>query len=132
MVSERCLQLQTTSESARWHARLGHIGKESMRTMISKELVVGMPKISVDKDTCSSCLRGKQARHSFPQATTFRAKRTLELIHGDLCGPITPVTPSKKRYIFVLIDDHSRYMWSILLSEKGEAFEKFKKFKATV
>lgn len=46
--------------------------------------------------------------------------------------PITPHTLSGKRYIFVFIDDHSRYMWSILLREKGEAFEKFKRFKAIV
>ena len=132
VITERCLQLSVSSESARWHARLGHIGRESMRSMISKELVLGIPKIEIEKDTCSSCLLGKQARHPFPQATSFRSTRALELIHGDLCGPITPITPSKKRYIFVLIDDYSRYMWSILLGEKGETFEKFRKFKAIV
>ena len=36
------------------------------------------------------------------------------------------------RYIFVLIDDYSRYMWTILLKEKGDAFNKFKKFKSLV
>lgn len=105
---------------------------ESMRKMINKELVLRIPKITIEKDTCSSFLLGKQTRNSFSQATTFRAKRALELIHGDLCGPITPIKPAKKRYIFVLVDDYSRYMWSILLNEKGETFEKFKKFKAIV
>ena len=84
------------------------------------------------QDKSSSCLLDKQARHSFPQATTYHADNLLDLIHGDFCGPITLPTPKKKRYIFVLIDDHSRYMWSILLKEKGEAFEKFKKFKTMV
>ena len=31
--------------------------------------------------------------------------------------------------MFVLIDDCSRYMWTALLKEKSEAFEKFKTFK---
>ena len=53
-------------------------------------------------------------------------------MHSDLCGPISPSTASRSRYIFVIIDDHSRYMWSILLKGKGEAFEKFRKFKAIV
>lgn len=53
----------------------------------------------------------------------------LELVHGDLCGPISPPTPGKKRYVFVLIDDCTRYMWTILLKEKSEALEKFKVFK---
>ena len=68
----------------------------------------------------------------FPQATTYRATKMLELIHGDLCGPITPSTSAGNRYIFVLIDDYSRYMWTILLKEKGDAFCKFKNFKAMV
>ena len=90
-----------------------------------------------------SCLFGKQMRQPFPQETSFRAALALELVHGDLCGPITPQTPvhgdlcgpitpqtpSHKRYLFVLIDDFSRYMWTMLLEEKSEAFEKFKSFK---
>jgi len=36
------------------------------------------------------------------------------------------------RYVFVIIDDYTRYMWTILLKEKSEAFEKFKLFKTLV
>lgn len=43
--------------------------------------------------------------------------------------PITSSTLARNKYIFVLIDYHSRYMWTILLREKCEAFEKFKKLK---
>lgn len=32
----------------------------------------------------------------------------------------------------MIIDDYTRYMWTILLKEKSEAFEKFKSFKALV
>ena len=92
-------------------------------------MVISVSKVKVRKETCVSCLRGKQTRRSFPQATLYRANNLLELVHGDLCGPITPATPAQKRYIFVLVDDHSRYMWTILLGEKSEAFDKFKRFK---
>lgn len=47
-------------------------------------------------------------------------------------APITPSTSTGNRYIFVLIDDHSRYMWTALLKEKSEAFKKFKTFKSLV
>ena len=124
-----CLLIKP-SESSRWHARMGHVNTETMKTMIKKKLVTGLPSIDVEKETCRSCLLGKQTRKPFPQATTFRASRPLELVHGDLCGPITPSTPSQKRYVFVLIDDYSRYMWTILIREKSEAFGKFKHFKA--
>ena len=127
-----CLQAKVLTESTRWHTRLGHIGKEATKKMIKKDLVYGIPNVEVEKDTCTSCMLGKQARLPFPQASAYRAEKILDLVHGDLCGPISPQTPSAKRYIFVLIDDCSRYMWSILLKEKGEAFEKFKIFKAVV
>lgn len=132
IVDTKCLQIVDQGNSIMWHARLGHIGGDSMKAMVSKDLVIGIPKFQVQKETCSSCLLGKQARRVFPQATSFHAEKILELIHGDLCGPITPLTAARNRYIFVLIDDHSRYMWSILLREKGDAFEKFKRFKVIV
>jgi transposase InsO family protein len=49
-------------------------------------------------------------------------------MHEDLCGPITPVTLTGKRYFFLLIDDVSRYMWLTLLSTEDEAMTVFKEF----
>lgn len=122
------MQLTASSESSKLHVRLGYVNTETMKLMINKELVDGMPKITVEKETCIACLLGRQTRRSFPQSTSYRAKHPLELVHGDLCGPITPATPGQKRYVFVLIDDYTRYMWTVLLKEKSEALEKFKKF----
>lgn len=86
------LQLSATTESFNWHARLGHVNLDTMKLMINKELIMGLPHIDVKKETCVSCLRGKQTRSPFPKTTLYRAKKPLELIHGDLCGPITPPT----------------------------------------
>ncbi|KAG7598736.1 Integrase catalytic core [Arabidopsis suecica] len=127
-----CLYLTTLSETSKWHARMGHVNLATLKTMIDKELVQGAPNITLEKEICSSCLLGKQTRKMFPQATTYRATKKLELIHGDLCGPITPSTSAGNRYVFVLIDDYSRYMWTILLKEKSDAFCKFKNFKILV
>lgn len=128
----KCLQLEKIGDSALWHARLGHVGMDDMKTMLSKEMITGVPKISIEKETCVSCHMGKQMRASFPKATIYCATHTFELLHGDLYGPISPSTSGRSRYIFVLIDDHSRYMWSILLKEKSEAFDRFKKFKRLI
>ena len=103
----QCLSLKATTESSRWHARLGHVNHETIKTMINKKLVEGLPDITVNKETCVSCLLGKQTRQPFPKETSYRAVKPLELIHGDLCGPITPPTPAHKRYVLVLIDDYS-------------------------
>ncbi|KAL1207757.1 Retrovirus-related Pol polyprotein from transposon TNT 1-94 [Cardamine amara subsp. amara] len=127
-----CLNLLSISESNRWHARFGHINLETIKSMKQRELVQGLPQVKFEKEICSSCLFGKQTRQTFPQATSYRASTILELVHGDLCGPITPSTVAGNRFIFVLIDDHSRYMWTALLKEKSSAFEKFKNFKNLV
>jgi transposase InsO family protein len=57
------------------------------------------------------------------QQSSFRAKERLELIHGDLCGLVTPATPGGRRYFLLLVDDLSRYMWVVVLGSKGEAAE---------
>lgn len=83
----KCLQMHMQEDCTRWHARLGHVGIDNMKMMIGKELVTGIPKLKVEKETCESCMIGKQARQPFPQATSFRATKVLKLVHGDLCGP---------------------------------------------
>jgi transposase InsO family protein len=63
----------------------------------------------------------KQRRLPFPQQSSFRAKERLELVHGDMCDPVTPATPGGRRYFLLLVDDLSRYMWVVILDGKGEA-----------
>ena len=127
-----CLLTKINEEPWRWHARLGHINFKTIRNMAKLEMVRGLPEINEEKKLCESCLVGKQTRNSFPSATPHRSSQVLELLHADLCGPISPSTLAQNRYIFVIIDDNTRYMWSILLKEKSEVFEKFKTFKALV
>ena len=56
-------------------------------------------------------------------------KDALELIHGDLCGPIMLGTNGGQRYFLLLVDDCSHYMWLQLLTSKDEAVAAIKKFK---
>lgn len=127
-----CLQASSCEKCTICHTRLGHINKETMRSMVKNDLVTGIPEVGGSTETCVSCLKGKQTRKPFPQASSYRAIVPLELVHADLCGPISPQTLAHKRYIFVLVDDCLRYMWMILVKEKTEAFEKFKHFKMQV
>jgi hypothetical protein len=94
------------------------------------ELVKGLPHIDHVDQVCDSCLTGKQRRATFPTVAKFHAEEKLELVHGDLCGPVTPVTPGDKRYFFLLVDDVSRYMWLVLLATKDEALTAFTAFQA--
>jgi transposase InsO family protein len=73
----------------------------------------------------------KQRRLPFPQQSSFWAKQWLELVHGDLCGPMTPATPGGWRYFLLLVDDLSRYMWVVVLGSKGEAADAIRRAQAT-
>jgi len=92
-------------------------------------MVEGMPLIQRAEQVCDGCALGKQHRTPFPRASKYRAKVGLELVHGDLCGQITPPTPGGKSYFLLIVDDHSRFMWLELLASKDEALGYFKKFK---
>lgn len=65
--STECLQVEKVSDSSLWHSRLGHVGIDSMKAMMNKEMVTGMPNFGFEKQTCASCLMGKQTRASFPK-----------------------------------------------------------------
>jgi hypothetical protein len=66
----------------------------------------------------------------FPSVAKFHTEEKLELVHGDLYGPVTPRTPGGKRYFFLLVDNASRYMWLVLLATKDEALAAFTTFQA--
>jgi hypothetical protein len=55
----------------------------------------------------------------------------LDLIHSDVCGPMTKSLGGHLYYV-TFIDDHSRKTWVYLLKSKDEVFSKFQEFKAEV
>lgn len=81
---------------------------------------------------CTGCLLAKQTRKTFPCQAGYCAKNVLESIHGDLCGPLSPATPSGNRYFLLIVDDYGRFMWIYMLNKKDEALESFIKFRAQV
>nr|GEW43405.1 zinc finger, CCHC-type [Tanacetum cinerariifolium] len=124
-----CLLANLKDDSWLWHARLGHLTFESLKSMAQKDFVHGIPSIKHATQICDVCLIGKHSRAPFPKKAKARSTSPLDLVYGDLCGPITPPTPSGKKYIFLLVDDYSRYMCAYFLNTKDQAFDTFKEFK---
>jgi transposase InsO family protein len=125
-----CLTAQKADEAWHWHQRLGHISFQALRKLQSGDMVRGLPHIDHVDQLCDSCLAGKQRRSPFPVQAQRRAEGVLELVHGDICGPITPTTPSGNRYFLLLVDDMSHYMWLCLLASKDQAPAAIWRFKA--
>lgn len=112
-----------------WHARLGHVNLDAITLMNMNEMVRGLPKLVHPKAVCKGCLMAKQNRAPFPTQLGHKSSKVMELIHGDIFGPITPFTPSGKRYFLLLVDDFSIKMWVYFLLTKDEEIEEIKKFK---
>ena len=124
------LASRTQEEARRWHARLGHVNMAALRKMAPEELVRGLPEKEQDDRLCEACPTGKQKRTSFPEQAEYRAQQPLELVHGDLCGPITPETLSGNKYFLLLVDDRSHFMWLTVLPSKDRAAAAIREFQA--
>ncbi|GJX16863.1 zinc finger, CCHC-type containing protein [Tanacetum coccineum] len=127
-----CLLANLKEDTCLWHARLGHLNFESPRLMAQRDLVHGIPAIKHTTQVCDVCLIGKHSRAPFPKKAKARSTSPLDLVYGDLCGPITPPTPSGKKNIFLLVDDYSGYMWAYFLKSKDQAFDTFKEYKKSI
>lgn len=97
-------------------------------------MVIGIPHLKTTDESgkCVSCLVGKQHRESIPKKSMWRSSRRLQLIHSDLCGPISPASNSDTIYILTFIDDYSINVWIYFLSNKSETFVLFTRFKSQV
>ena len=67
----------------------------------------------------------------FPSGDS-KAKEILDIVHSDMCGPMTTTSLSGYVYYVSFIDDFSRKTWIYFLKGKNEVFSKFKVFKALV
>jgi len=67
------------------------------------------------------CIITKHCHGALPRQARYHVQELLELTHGDLCGPVSPVTPGGRRYFLLLVDNATRYMWVMLLAAKNSA-----------
>ncbi|GJW18272.1 retrovirus-related pol polyprotein from transposon TNT 1-94 [Tanacetum coccineum] len=112
-----------------WHRRLSHLNFDYITLLSKKEVVTGLPKLKYVRDQlCSSCEMSKAKRSSFKTKAVPSSKGRLNLLHMDLCGPMRVASINGKKYILVIVDDYSRYTWTLFLRSKDETPEVLKDF----
>ncbi|XP_075084694.1 uncharacterized protein LOC142167952 [Nicotiana tabacum] len=112
-----------------WHRRLGHASFTLLKKLVRKDLVRGLPKSSFkNHKVCDACVKGKQVRSSFKPKREVSTSKSLDLLHMDLCGPMRVESKGGKKYIFVIVEDYSRFTWTLFLRTKDETFEVFVAF----
>ena len=107
-----------------WHDKLGHLGSSMMCRIIEhshRHPLNNQEIILPNEYSCAACSQGKLIVR--PSFTKFISKSPvfLEIIHGDICGPIhPPCVPF--RYFVILIDVSTRWSYVCLLSTRNVAF----------
>ena len=120
--------LSKEDESWLWHKRIAHINMEHLTKLISKDLVIGLPKLKFEKDRlCDACQKGKQVRVSFKSKNIVSTTQPLQLLHMDLFGPSRTISFGGNYYALFIVDDYSRFTWTLFLVHKRDAFHAFKK-----
>ncbi|GKF84448.1 retrovirus-related pol polyprotein from transposon TNT 1-94 [Tanacetum coccineum] len=112
-----------------WHRRLSYLSFNYITLLSKKYIVIGLPKLKYVKDQlCSSCEMSKVKRSLFKSKAVPSSKGRLNLLHMDLCGPMRVASINGKKYILVIVDDYSRYTWTLFLRSKDETPEVLKDF----
>ena len=111
---------------------MAHVHHGALKVL--KDIVIGLPSFSTDHQSiCKGCAMGKYAKAAFPIRDN-KSKGILDLIHSDICGPMSIESIGGFNYYVSFINDHSRKTWIYFLKSKetGEVFKRFQEFKALV
>jgi len=111
------------------YRRLGHISRPQIERLIKEGIMHDLD--FSDFDTCVDCIKGKLTA-KVRNTGANRSDNVLELIHIDICGPITPISMGRYRYFIMFIGDYSRFGWIDLLQEKSSSLDAFKSLKAAI
>ncbi|KAL0303390.1 UNVERIFIED_CONTAM: Retrovirus-related Pol polyprotein from transposon TNT 1-94 [Sesamum radiatum] len=106
-----------------------HISEDRIRRLVdSKSLEIDD---LVHLPTCESCLKGKMTKKPFVGQSAI-ANGLLNLVHTDVCGPLSISAIGGFSYFITFTDEHSRYGYVYLMMYKSEAFGRFKQYRLEV
>ncbi|KAK3125062.1 hypothetical protein QOZ80_7BG0599500 [Eleusine coracana subsp. coracana] len=125
-----CLAARRDDVAWRWHERFGHIHFDALWQLAKKDMVHGLPAIEHADQFYNTRVITKQRRLPFPAQAKYHAEHALDLVHGNICGPISPATPGGRKYFLPMVDDYNRFMWLMLLVAKSDAPAAIKRFQA--
>ncbi|GJZ06183.1 retrovirus-related pol polyprotein from transposon TNT 1-94 [Tanacetum coccineum] len=114
-------------------AIMGHgdlqIGNILTSRLAKESLVKGLPKLKYVKDhLCSSCQMRKSKKESHKPKSEPSINERLQMLHMHLYGPMRVESINEKRYILVIVDDYSQFIWVKFLRTKYETPDMIIKF----
>lgn len=114
------------------HERMGHVNARTLRDMMKNDVVRGIKVNDSEDFFCESCQLGKSHRLSFNKTNEKRDLKPGELIHSDVCGPMSEPSIKGARFFVTFIDDASNYRSVYFMRHKIDVFEHFKEYERLV
>ena len=118
------------------HRRMAHVNMRTLRRMCNKGIVEGLTladlmDVENHPPLCAGCAKGKMHRLSF---TNGRRTTCIigEIIHCDVCGPMSYTSIDNERYFIIFKDDFSGFLAVYFMKNKSEAFSYYRLFAALV
>ena len=128
--SDQAFVHSTINLSELWHRRFAHLHYRAL--LIVSKAMTCLPELQVNHEgVCKGCAQGKDVKSLFP-SNDNKSKGILDIVHLDVCGPMTVASVSGYVYYVSFIDDYTRKTWIYFLKGKNEVFNKLKEFKALV
>nr|GEZ25456.1 retrovirus-related Pol polyprotein from transposon TNT 1-94 [Tanacetum cinerariifolium] len=119
------LSKASKTKSWLWHRRLSHLNCGAINHLARHGLVRGLPKLKFEKNhSCSACAMGKSKKKSHKPKSEDTNQEKLYLLHMDLCGPMCVASVNRKKYILIIVDDYSRFIWIIVGGQRKEFLDR--------
>ena len=78
---------------------------------LTRKVVEGLLEIQAKHEgVCKGCTKGKNTKKTFPSSES-KEKGILEIIHSDVCSPMSSSSLSGYVYYVSFIDNFSRKTW---------------------
>ncbi|PLW08619.1 hypothetical protein PCANC_24651 [Puccinia coronata f. sp. avenae] len=105
-----------------WHNWLGHASTARIREAIGDPSLKGTL-------VCDACMTGKMTKLPF-KGHFLETEAPMQVIHGDLVGPISPASNGGERYFLTLVNQHTGFIHVKVLKEKSNATSAIIQFKS--
>ena len=90
---------------------------------LASKAVEGIPEIQEKHDgVYKGCVKEKNMKKAFP-SSEIKSKGILEIIHSNVCGPMSSSSLSRYVYYVSFIDEFSRKTWISFMENKDEGIQ---------
>jgi hypothetical protein len=72
-----------------WHESFGHLNYRSLKELCNQQMVTDLPPVSCRDGVCVGCVLGKPHWDNLDKRASWHTSGPLQLVHSDLCGPLS-------------------------------------------